>query len=163
LVEHDLHTLLFDLRDEACAFYGSRLVSLCVYGSVARGTYTRASDIDLLIVAHSLPDGRCGRMREFEAVESRLSDRLSLAAQRGCPADLSPVFKTPQEARRLGTIFLDMTLEREILFDRDKFLEALLEDLSARLRAAGAHRAQHGDLTYWVLVPSLSPGESWSL
>ncbi|MDH7599869.1 MAG: nucleotidyltransferase domain-containing protein [Sedimentisphaerales bacterium] len=36
-------------------FYGQRLVSLCVFGSVARGTMHDSSDIDLLIVADPLP------------------------------------------------------------------------------------------------------------
>ena len=59
------------LLDAVRSFYGDRLVSLVLYGSVARGTQRFDSDVDLLVVARPLPDGRMRRIREFDAAEER--------------------------------------------------------------------------------------------
>lgn len=36
--------------------FGGKLVSVVLFGSRARGTYSRSSDVDLLVVADGLPD-----------------------------------------------------------------------------------------------------------
>ncbi|MDP2755764.1 MAG: nucleotidyltransferase domain-containing protein, partial [Nitrospirota bacterium] len=45
--------------------YGHRLVSIVVFGSVARETYRADSDIDILLIANRLPKGRTKRVAEF--------------------------------------------------------------------------------------------------
>ena len=57
---------------EIQSFYGERLVSVVIYGSVARGTQTFDSGLDLLIIAEGLPLGRMKRIREFDSIEERL-------------------------------------------------------------------------------------------
>ena len=42
---------------------GARLVSLVLFGSVARGTASQSSDIDLLVVADELPRSLADRRR----------------------------------------------------------------------------------------------------
>lgn len=53
------------LLEETKSFYGNRLVSFVVFGSVARETYRFNSDIDLLIIAENLPKGRMKRVAEL--------------------------------------------------------------------------------------------------
>lgn len=77
----------------ARAFYGDRLISVVLYGSVARDTMRHDSDVDLLIVADALPNGRLNRVREFEAVEESMKEEISRAAGRGVHTSLSPVFQ----------------------------------------------------------------------
>jgi predicted nucleotidyltransferase len=43
------------LLEETKSFYGDRLVSFIVFGSVARETFRYDYDIDLLIIAENLP------------------------------------------------------------------------------------------------------------
>lgn len=57
---------------ETMDFYGERLVSVVVFGSVARGTQRFDSDFDVLIVAEGLPSGRIKRINEFSVVEEKL-------------------------------------------------------------------------------------------
>jgi hypothetical protein len=45
------------LLDALLSLYGDNLVSLVVYGSVARGRARRDSDLDLLVVFEDLPRG----------------------------------------------------------------------------------------------------------
>ncbi len=145
---------------EACErCYGERLVSLALFGSVARGTMRPDSDIDVLVVANPLPQGRLARMREFDEVEARLAPDLAAAARAGVHALLSPVFKTPEEVRYGSPLFLDMTIDVRLLVDRDGFFAAYLDGLRERLRALGSERRRLGGGYYWVLKPDWKPGE----
>jgi hypothetical protein len=146
--------------DSACRrHYGDRLVSLAVYGSVARGTMRPDSDIDLLVVADPLPDGRMPRVREFEAVETAIKDVIARAAKQGVHTFVSAVFYTPAEVEQGSPLFLDMTEKVRILFDREGFLASYLDRLRGRLKALGSKRIQSGGGWYWVLKPDLKPGE----
>ena len=65
--------LLARMVEVAKVFYGDRLVSVVVYGSVRRETMRQDSDVDVLIVARDLPRGRFDRVAEFTAVEKALT------------------------------------------------------------------------------------------
>lgn len=60
------------LLSEIRSFYGRRIISVVVFGSIARETQNFDSDIDILIIAKGLPDGRIKRIREFESVEDKV-------------------------------------------------------------------------------------------
>lgn len=147
------------LREECERQYGARLISLVLYGSVARGTMRFDSDIDTLIVADPLPTGRLARVAEFEAIEQRLAPDLAAAHAQGVRAEFSPVFKTPDEVRHGSPLFLDMTLEARILFDRDGFFARYLDGLRERMRALGSERRRFGGGYYWLLKPDYKPGD----
>lgn len=147
------------LTEEVHRHYGSRLVSVVLYGSVARGTMRPDSDIDVLIVAVPLPERRLLRVREFEAVEQAMADDLRAAAEAGVQTCLSPVFKTAEEVEYGSPLFLDMTLEARILYDQNGFFAAYLERLRERLRALGSTRKALGGGYYWILKPDRKPGE----
>jgi hypothetical protein len=137
---------------EACrAHYGDRLWTLAVFGSVGRGTARPDSDLDCVIVADGLPDGRVARVRDFQAVESGLpeADRRRL----------SPVFKTRPEAEAGSPLFLDMVTDARLLFDRDGFFDRRLARLRARLDELGATRRWLGSAWYWDLKPGYRPGD----
>ena len=153
--DHLLHHL-----EEACRkCYGDALVSLAVFGSVGRGTPRPDSDLDLLIVADSLPDGRMKRVGEFEAVEEELKPVLSELRSAGLTVELSPVLKTPAEVLRGSPLLLDMTTDAKILYDRDSFLRSALDRLKARLEDLGARRIYRGNAWYWDLKPDFRPGD----
>lgn len=151
--------LIERLREECERQYGARLTSMVIYGSVARGTMRYDSDIDVLIVAEALPAGRLARVAEFETIEERLAPDLAAARAQGVHAELSPVFKTPEEVLRGSPLFLDMTLEARVLFDRDGFFARYLEALRERMRALGSERRRFGGGYYWILKPDYKPGD----
>lgn len=148
----------------ACGrFYGARLVSVAVYGSVGRGVMKPDSDIDCLIVADPLPKGRVPRVAEFDAVEKEMLDPLASAAKAGIHTRLSPVIKTPAEVRLGSPLFLDMVDDARILFDRDGFLAGELAGLRARLQRLGARRIWRGSAWYWDLKPDYRQGEEFEI
>ena len=76
-MQQAFESILKQLIIEARRFYGERLVSLAVFGSVGRGTFRPDSDIDVLLVINDLPNGRLLRVNEFNEVEARLEPLLS--------------------------------------------------------------------------------------
>lgn len=146
------------------AYYGSRLVSIVVFGSVGRGTQTFDSDLDLLIIAKDLPKGRIKRIREFELIEDKITPFLKKLQQKeGINTYLSVVIKTPEEAEKGSPLFLDMVEDAKILFDKDGFFEKILRTLRNRLRELGAKRIWKGNAWYWDLKPDYKPGEIFEI
>lgn len=117
--------LLVKLVPAVQARYGDRLVTIAVYGSVARGTMRHDSDVDLLIIATDLPNGRMKRRQEFDAVEEDLAEALRDLQSRGVASSLSAVLKTPEEANAGTPLYLDMVEDARLLYDRSLNLNLL--------------------------------------
>jgi predicted nucleotidyltransferase len=148
---------------EACvAVYAERLSAVALFGSVARGTPRPDSDIDILIVAHDLPDGRMPRMDEFRSVDERLRSVLTEARQTGISTEVSPVIKAPDELADTP-LLLDMTDDAQILLDREGLLAAALVRLRGRLADLGARRVWRGNAWFWDLKPDYKPGDVFEL
>jgi predicted nucleotidyltransferase len=163
VVEVSLKKLFKELQDklltETKSFYGERLVSFVIFGSVSRETYRFDSDLDVLIIAKDLPRGRMKRVAEFSIVENALEPYLTSLMKKGINTYISTVFKTPEEAERGSPLFLDMVEDASILFDRNGFFSKILDRLRARLKELGAKRVWKGNIWYWVLKPDYKPGE----
>lgn len=144
--------------------YGERLITVAIYGSVGRNTPRPDSDIDLLIIAAPLPNGRLARVAELAPVEAKV-EQLTKLDHQGVEIHtyLSPVIKTPEEVRLGSPLFLDMIEDAQILFDRDGFFEDYLKDLAYRLQRLGAHKIVRGNMWYWVLKPDYRPGEVFKI
>jgi hypothetical protein len=67
------------------------------------------------------------------------------------------------EVQRGSPLFLDMTLEARILFDRDHSFARYLDGLRSRMRELGSRRVQFHGGYYWVLKPDLKSGEEIEL
>lgn len=139
--------------------YRQRLVAVAVFGSVGRGTPRPDSDLDVLVVAEGLSDGRMRRVREFEGVEAVLREDLEEARRHRVETRLSPVLKTPAEVRLGSPLLLDMVEDARLLFDRGGFLAGELERLRERLAELGARRIWRGNAWFWDLKPDYRPGE----
>jgi len=85
-----------ELKKRAKEYYGERLISLAIFGSVAKGLATPSSDIDFLITLKSLYPSNFEVYREYyEKVESKLSS-LREGKKKGFYILLSPIFKSPE-------------------------------------------------------------------
>lgn len=132
---------------------GEDLVSVVIFGSVARGDFKEGSDIDVLIVAKSFP----------ESYSRRISLLVPIAegARRKVPDH--PVQFYPlrvDEASKSRPIYLDLLTDSIILYDRDGFMEGVLKDLREKLARLGAKKVKLEDGSWmWVLKPGLRVGE----
>jgi predicted nucleotidyltransferase len=134
---------------------GERLISLVLFGSLARGDAQETSDIDLLVVADGFPRSLSARRRllldEWDRVRSerRLSN-----------VEWNLVAKTPEEAGYHSPLYLDIVEDGVLLFDRGRFFAAVLDAMRARMRGLGSRRVYLPDGTwYWDLKPDFRFGE----
>jgi len=75
-LKEEFEKLLEILLKELQKYYGERLFSVVVYGSVARGTHRPDSDLDLLIIVENLPKSSYDRFMEFLKIEEKLEPHL---------------------------------------------------------------------------------------
>lgn len=138
---------------------GENLVSVVLFGSVARGEANANSDLDLLIVCEDLPTGRFSRLRLLEDADRRFEDELLRLRSRGIQTRLARILKTRQEAGRVVPLYLDMVEDARLLYDCGGWFSSLLSRLRSVLARLGAERRVRGRIRYWVLKPALAPGE----
>lgn len=153
-------TLVQRLLEELKGVLDGKLVSLIVYGSVARGDAGKESDLDLLVVAEELPRSRLARISMFDRAEERLQDLLGGLLEEGYAVALSPIIKTRREAMRVSPLYLDMVEDAVIVYDKDGFFEKILARLKKRLEELGAERVRVGRKWYWRLKKDFRFGEA---
>jgi len=139
--------------------FGDRLISVVLFGSVARCDAKPGSDVDLLIVVEGLPGSRLRRQYLFMEVEDLLQRDLEELESKGFRIDFSPIMKTPEEASHISPLYLDMVYDAVILFDRGGFFTSILEKLKKRLDELGAERVFIGRRWYWKLKKDYRFGE----
>ena len=155
----DREKLFTLLLREIKRHYKHVLLSVAIFGSYARGTATPASDLDVLIIAKNLPQGRMNRIREFMEVEERVfQSRLRLEG-----LELSPIFKTPREVENGSPLFWDMTEDVVLLYDRDDYLKGYLRKVKERLLQLKAKKVVMGNAWYWILKEDFTPGEIFEI
>jgi len=138
---------------------GANLVSVVLYGSVARGEATGRSDIDVFVACEELPRGRFARLRLLESADARVAADVDSLRARGIETRLSVIVRTRVEAQRTVPLYLDMVEDARLLYDRDGFFADVLSRLRGRLRELGAERRQRGRVRYWILKRDFTPGE----
>ncbi len=139
--------------------FGERLVSVVLYGSVARSEHTFTSDVDLFIVARELPASRRARNRLLVEIEDELWPHLISLHRQGIHTDFSTKIKTPEEAQSFTPLYLDLTQDAIILYDQSGFFQTILDQLAQRLCEIGAQRVRQGRVRYWRLKPDYRWGE----
>lgn len=125
---------------------GANVRAIVLFGSVARGTPNYESDIDLLIIADSLPHGHRARRMLADTVDTRW--RASAEAK----PELTLVLRTPDEIRSGFAFLLDIAHEGIVVFDTEGIAKGLLAALRDRLARSGAKRVQTGATWHWDLL-----------
>jgi predicted nucleotidyltransferase len=159
MLKEEFDKLLSEVARTVQLYYKKRLVTLAVFGSVARGTQRPDSDVDLLLVCDPLPAGRMRRIAEFSKVEAQLEPVLASLKKVGITTALSVIVKTPAEIQRGGLFYLDFIEDARLLYDKGNFFRGFLNQLKDRLSRLGARRVWRGNAWYWDLKPDFKPGD----
>jgi uncharacterized protein len=131
------------------ADFRDRLISLVLFGSVARRHARPTSDIDLLVVAEGLPRSLAERRRPLLAAWERTR------ASHGLPhVEWNLVTKSREEAPNRVPLYLDIVEDGILILDRNGCFEAILSGMRERMRALGSRRVYLPDGSwYWDLKP----------
>lgn len=158
-----LYQLAFEYSKILTQVLGDALISVVLYGSVARGSATGGSDIDLVIIVKDLPAGQLKRKEILADADKETEPALEELRRDGIDASFSRILKTPDEASSITPLYLDLVEDAILLFDRDGFFYSILSRLRQRLRSLGARRVSSGRILYWDLKPDFKAGERFSL
>jgi predicted nucleotidyltransferase len=143
--------------------FGGRLVSVMLFGSIARGDWDYDSDIDILVIAEGWEDKPVwARVREIRKVKERLEETLeySEALRAGYHPIIQNYTLSVEEAGKFNRIYLDAVIDGIILYDRGEFLSRILQSVKGRLEEMGSVRVTLPDRRfYWVLKRGLKAGE----
>jgi predicted nucleotidyltransferase len=128
------------------AFAGS-VIGVILYGSVARGTQTSSSDIDLLIV-----------LKESTAIDSKLYKKWDAATEEhfkdqktvSLTSEVSPSFvHLPKEPELSSGLWLEVALEGKILWEQDRQIQDTLHKLRQLIAEGKFLKSYTYGVPYW--------------
>lgn len=144
----DNKQIINKFRQKLLARFKDNLISLVLFGSVARGTARKESDIDLLVILKDAPDSYYDRLKPVIDIELELRNDIE-----GMPPVFSSIILSMDEAKENRNIFLDMIDDSIILYDKNSFFKNRLVQL-------GSKKVILDDNTwYWNLKPDIEAGE----
>lgn len=155
-IPHALYApLIKRFCEKLCEAFGDRLVSVVLFGSVARGDWGRDSDIDLLVVAEGW-EGKAAweRLRELRKAERGLeaSPEYLRVVEAGYTPVIQPYLLSKSEARKFHTIYLDLALEGIVLYDRESYMSSIIRSVRQKLEEIRAVKVTLPNRKYyWVL------------
>jgi len=136
--------------------FGGRLVSVLLFGSLARGEAGPESDIDLLVVTEGLPESygkRLDLVRRVIEFDQMRKWREYLWKEKGIYTLLDVIPLTPGEAMITHPFYLDMAEHSVLIWDRDSFMERKIRDLKVSLDKLGASKVTlPSGRSYWSLA-----------
>lgn len=144
------------------SFLGDDLISVVVFGSVARGRADLNSDTDVILVASNMPRSLSERMEILAnlLVEFSKTQTCEELNRRGLNSWVQFHPLTMEEAELHRPIYLDVVEDGIIVYDRGGFIKRVMEGFKSKLEALGAKRVFLEDGSwYWDLKPSIKRGE----
>ena len=145
--------------------FSDRLVSVVVFGSVARNMANKYSDIDVCIVLKEPPKSSYKRSKMIYPCIKELQRKEShkFLYQSGYYSEISPIIYTPEEIVDTKPIFLDMVDDAVLMYDDGTF-DKKLKELKKRMKELGSKKVFLEDGTwYWKLKPDLKFGEIFEI
>jgi predicted nucleotidyltransferase len=140
---------------------GDKVVSVVLYGSVARGTARPDSDVDVLLILREISSEYWKRLQPLLPIlrQLRKESCWGRLEEQGITPSLNLLVLSSEEAKDNRLLYLDMVDEARILVDRGQFFQNKLESLRKRLKELGAKKVRRNGDWYWDLKPDLKPGE----
>jgi predicted nucleotidyltransferase len=147
------------------AALGDNVVSIVLYGSVARAKAGPESDVDLLLILEEASSSYRERLQPLLSIvrQLRMQPCWRALEEQGIFPSLSVLVLSREEANRNRNLYLDMIEEARVLVDRDDFFRGRLNALQKRLQELGARKVRRDGAWYWDLKPDLHPGEVLTL
>ncbi|MGQ9782141.1 MAG: nucleotidyltransferase domain-containing protein [Nitrososphaeria archaeon] len=140
----------------------SRLTSIMLFGSVARGDWDKNSDIDILVIGEGWEDKPIWeRVKELMRAKEKLEESLEYVE--ALRAGYWPIIQnyplSLKEARNFNRIYLDAVIDGIILYDKDCFLNNILQSLRIQLEEMGSVRVTFPNRRFYWALKEMEAGE----
>ena len=157
----DYHTKMIPIITECVReVFQKSLVSLALFGSVARGDHKIESDIDIFITIEDNPKSRSERSN---LLLNHLLPLYQERAEKLYPGIVHPelhtVLRDKEQVMEGGFLYLDLVSEAKILLDREGFFQTHLNIFAKKMKEWGSQKFIESDGYYWIVKPGLGIGE----
>jgi predicted nucleotidyltransferase len=141
--------------------YKDRLVSVCLFGSAARGQLRKGSDIDFFVVMKEACKTYHKRVKDIMPLLASIRETEEYGRLEGFALYLEPSFliSTIKEVIQHPPLLIEISQEGKILFDVDDFLKKELNKVRIAMERLGSVRKETAHGHYWVLKPGMKSGE----
>ena len=141
---------------------GNRLISIMIFGSIARGDWDKDSDIDIHIVAEGW-EGKPIWDRVGELAKAKKMVEETTEYRKALEAGFWSIFQnyplSKEEAERFNRIYLDAIIDGIILYDKNEFLVKVLRSLMKKLEEMGSVRITLPNRKYYWILKDIRAGE----
>jgi len=135
------------------------LLSVVLYGSVAKGRAKPSSDIDLLIL-YRKSENNLNEIYPEIVIKARETKEYEELIKEGIFVEISPYLVTVEELKENPLILLDIIDEGIVLYDKDESFKYLMEKFREKIKELGSRKVFLPDGSYyWELKPDWRPGE----
>ncbi len=144
--------LVSELTETLKHKFNQDLLSIVLFGSVIKGTSTRTSDIDVLVVCENLIND----WRERDKMVLELIENIELKYTTPIHMILVSKNEISHSIESVNPLMLEIYETNEIVYDRDNFFKQLLMALEKNLHRWHAEKLEKG---VWD-IPGLAVIES---
>lgn len=144
--------LIPDLKDVLKQRFNQSLLSIVLFGSAVKGSFTSTSDIDVLVVCESLPKD----WRARDKIILELTEDIELKYATAIHMTLVGRDEISHAIESVAPLMLEIYDANEIIYDRDNFFKQLLNGFKTNLEKMHATKIEKG---VWK-IPGLAVIES---
>lgn len=141
--------------------YKERLMSVCLFGSAARGTLRKGSDIDFFVVMKEASKSYHKRVKDIMPLLAsvRETDEYRYIEEFGLDLEPSFLITTIEEVAQHPPILIEISQDGKILSDDNDFLKKELTRVGNAMKMLGSVKKKTAHGHYWVLKPGIKYGE----
>lgn len=135
--------------EKLLSYYKNRVVSIALFGSIARGNFKETSDIDILVVMKNLPKSCFKRYKLISNILDEVEPIRMKLLRRGIFTGISPVILEVEEAKYFRPLYLDLAYDAIILYDKNNYLNNILKRMRELIEEFGGKRIWMGKRWLW--------------
>jgi hypothetical protein len=160
-VDIKYHAIIDFLLSRLIVYFNENLVSIIIFGSVARGEAREYSDIDILVVIDGAPSKYSDRIKLIRSFIGGLEKlRIDIWQKYGVYPLIDIIMLDKSETYINHPFYLDLIHDGIIVYDKEDFMKNRINELKLKLKELGSRRIELPDgRYYWVLKPDLRWGE----